>query len=179
MGGVTTLDVASRRPDLIDAVVAEDPAFVTPVWRRLLAINARRQVREMAGIVMDPEARFLLETTSNPTWSHREVRASVEASRVVDQRFIALGCVSPPTPWAQVIDALRVPALIVTGTHRVVLRGRYYSSVLHRANPRISTAVIEGAPHCVRRTYPQRFHAVTDPWMEREAQRLAAGLVRQ
>ncbi|CED90144.1 alpha/beta fold hydrolase [Actinomyces succiniciruminis] len=167
MGGVTSLDVAAHRPDLVDAAVAEDPAFVTPIWRRLLAINAYRQVREMRQIAADPQARFELEMHNNPTWSPRETRASVEAACGVDLGFIAQGCVSPPTPWEEVIDSLTVPTLIVTGTERVVLRGDNLTNITRRANPTIETAVIEGAPHCVRRTFPDRFHAITDPWLAR------------
>ena len=165
MGGVTGLDVAARRPDLVDAAIAEDPAFTTPAWNRLLRLGAFRQVREMESIAADPRARFEKETRENPTWSHREVRASVEAGAGVDLGFIAVGCVGPPTPWEEVIDNLAVPTLIVTGTDRVVLRGEYLTNITRRANPRISTAVVVGAPHCVRRTRPERFHAVTDPWL--------------
>lgn len=165
MGGVTSLDVAARRPDLLDAVVAEDPAFVTPAWRRLLALDAVRRVRDMRQVAADPEARVRLEQAAHPTWPPVEVRASVEASCGVDLRFIALGCVSPPTPWQEVIDSLAVPTLIVTGTDRVVLRGDNLTNITVRANPWISTAVVLGAPHCVRRTFPERFHAVTDPWL--------------
>lgn len=166
MGGVTSLDVAARRPDLVDLAIGEDPAFTTPAWNRLLALNAHRQVREMRGIAAAPEARFALETRENPTWSHREVRASVEASSVVDLRFIALGCVAPPTPWERIVDGLRMPSLIVTGTRDVVLRGENYLRLVRRSNELLSTAVIAGAPHCVRRTYPERFYSVTDPWLE-------------
>ena len=165
MGGVTGLDVAARRPDLVDAAIAEDPAFTTPAWNRRLRLGAFRQVREMESIAADPGARFEKETRENPTWSHREVRASVEAGAGVDLGFIAVGCVGPPTPWEEVIDNLAVPTLIVTGTDRVVLRGEYLTNITRRANPRISTAVVVGAPHCVRRTRPERFHAVTDPWL--------------
>ncbi|MDO4242751.1 MAG: alpha/beta fold hydrolase [Actinomyces sp.] len=165
MGGVTSLDVAAHRPDLVDGVVAEDPAFVTPAWRRLLALDAVRQVREMREIAADPEARITQERAAHPTWPPTEVRASVEASCRVDLRFLALGCVSPPTPWQEVVDSLAVPTLIVTGTDRVVLRGDNLTNLTARANPWISTAVLVGAPHCVRRTFPERFHAVTDPWL--------------
>lgn len=167
MGGVTSLDVAARHPELVDAVVAEDPAFVTPTWRRLLALDAFRQVREMREIAADPQAREMQEMADNPKWPPEEVRASVEASCGVDLRFMALGCVSPPTPWQEIIDSLSVPTLIVTGTERVVLRGDNLTHITARANPHISTAVLVGAPHCVRRTFPERFHAVTDPWLAR------------
>lgn len=165
MGGVTSLDVAARRPDLVDAAIGEDPAFTTPAWNRLLRLNAYRQVREMRGIAADPGARLALETRDNPTWSHEEVRASVEASSGVDLRFIALGCVAPPTPWERIVDGLTVPTLIVTGTRRVVLRGSYFPAVTGRGNPNVAGAVVVGAPHCVRRTFPERFYSVTDPWL--------------
>lgn len=166
MGGVTSLDVAARRPDLVDAAIGEDPAFTTPAWNRLLRLNAYRQVREMRGIAADPEARYALETRDNPTWSREEVRASVEASSGVDLRFIALGCVAPPTPWERIVDGLAVPTLIVTGTRRVVLRGSYFPAVTGRGNPNVAGAVVVGAPHCVRRTFPERFYSLTDPWLE-------------
>ena len=174
MGGVTALDVAARRPDLVDAVVAEDPAFVTPVWRRILALRASGKVREMREVAADPEARLAQVAADHPTWSRREVRACVEASCTVDLRFIALGCVGPPTPWRRIVDSLAVPVLIVTGTDNVVLRGDHYFALTRRANSHVSTAVIEGAPHSVRRTAPEQFHAVVDPWMALRAARSAS-----
>ena len=179
MGGVTALDVAARRPDLVDAVVAEDPAFVTPVWRRILALRASGRVREMREVAADPEARLAQVAADHPTWSRREVRACVEASCTVDLRFIALGCVGPPTPWRRVVDSLAVPVLIVTGTDNVVLRGDRYFALTRRANPHVSTAVIEGAPHSVRRTAPERFHAVVDPWVALRAARAGAAVGRR
>ena len=121
----------------------------------------------MREIVADPEVRVALELAENPTWSERVVRASVEAACAVDLAFIATGTVSPPTPWEDVVDSLEVPALLVTGTRRVVLRGDNLTNITRRRNRNVSTAVVVGAPHCVRRTFPERFHAVVDPWMAR------------
>lgn len=50
MGGVTALDVAARRPEMVDAVLAEDPAFMTPIWTQLIRLNAPRSVREARGL---------------------------------------------------------------------------------------------------------------------------------
>ena len=174
LGTAASAEEALRRVDLVDAVVAEDPAFVTPVWRRILALRASGRVREMREVAADPEARLAQVAADHPTWSRREVRACVEASCTVDLRFIALGCVGPPTPWRRVVDSLAVPVLIVTGTDNVVLRGDHYFALTRRANPHVSTAVIEGAPHSVRRTAPERFHSVVDPWTTLRAARTGA-----
>ncbi|SPT54351.1 Non-heme chloroperoxidase [Actinomyces bovis] len=165
MGGVTSLVVAARRPELVDAVVAEDPAFTTATSRRVLRLTAFQRLREVQEIASDPQARFAKEITANPTWSHREVAASVKGVVDCDQAFLKTGCVGPTTPWQEVVDALSLPVLLVTGTGDDVIMNQARLAELLKRNPRLSTAIIEGAPHCVRRTYSGRFHSVVDPWL--------------
>ena len=61
----------------------------------------------------------------------------------------------------------------MTGTGRVVLSAENLAALSGRRNPHIAVGVLAGAGHCVRRTYPERFHALTDPWLERRLAGLA------
>ncbi|WP_194948878.1 alpha/beta fold hydrolase [Actinomyces trachealis] len=171
MGGVTSLVVAARRPEMVDAVIAEDPAFTTATSRRLLRLTAFQRLREVQEIATDPQARFTKEVTENPTWPHREVAASVKGVVNCDLAFLKIGCVGPTTPWQEVVDALSMPTLLVTGTGDDVIVSKTWLTEILKRNPRLSTAIIEGAPHCVRRTYSGRFHSVVDPWLSAHTDR--------
>ncbi|QQM67388.1 alpha/beta fold hydrolase [Actinomyces weissii] len=165
MGGVTSLVVAARRPELVTAVVAEDPAFTTPARRKQTRASAQKRLRTVQEIAADPQARFNKEVQENPTWSHREVAASVKGVVDCDQAFIRTGCTGPTTSWQEVVDSLSVPTLLVTGTAEDVIVDRDLLEAITKRQPAISTAVVEGAPHCVRRTFSGRFHSVVDPWL--------------
>lgn len=165
MGGVTSLVVAARRPDLVTAVVAEDPAFTTPSQRKRMRTSAQERLRTVQEIAADPQARFNQEVQENPTWSHREIAASVKGVVDCDQAFIKTGCIGPTTSWQEVVDALSVPTLLVTGTAEDVILRQDLLEAITRRQPTISTAVVVGAPHCVRRTFSGRFHSVVDPWL--------------
>lgn len=164
MGGVTSLVVASRHPELVSAVVAEDPFLPASGSRRRARTEHLPDLREIQEVVADPQAYYEDLVRNNPTWSHREVRASVQGTVDVDQAFLRTGCMGPVTSWDELVEGLTMPVLLVTGTQGSIVTKHVLADITKRL-PTLSTAIIEGAPHWVRRTFSGRFHSVVDPWL--------------
>ncbi len=164
MGGATSLVVASRRPELVSAVVAEDPALSGAGSRWNRHTRHLPDLREVQEVLADPQAYYENLVSQNPTWSHREARASVQGTVEVDQAFLRTECLGPSTPWEDLVEGLTMPVLLVTGTQDVVVTKHLLDDIAKRL-PTLSTAIIEGAPHWVRRTFSGRFHSVVDPWL--------------
>ena len=96
-----------------------------------------------------------------------EAVAGVWASQRMDPALLRTGVVAPEVEWAEAMAALAVPALLVTGDRPGAARvGPEGLEVVKRiANPEVTTALVPGAAHDVRRTRPESFYDVVDPWL--------------
>lgn len=166
MGGAMAAAVTARRPDLVSAVVLEDPA-----WRSLegSAADAElpgRWTADRRRFVEDPAGTLAAERLAHPAWPEIELEPWAEAKRATDPAFLALGhlALSMRDPWPEQAARIRRPTLVVTGTHETIIpRSRAIIEAI--ANPAIEIVVVDGAGHCVRRDRGDAFHAVVDPWI--------------
>ncbi|UFU03734.1 alpha/beta hydrolase [Ruania suaedae] len=150
MGGATAAAVAVRRPDLVRALVLEDPA-----WRDLTEEQERERAQAFLGGRGEPGA----------SWPASEIapwRASYEQ---VDRDFLTLGRATPSEPWREIVTRLTMPTLIVTGTEGVIIDPAQIAEIEGLGNDLVHVEVVEGAGHCVRRDRTEAYHAVVDPWI--------------
>ena len=96
-----------------------------------------------------------------------EAEPWLTAKRRTDLDMAADGRIRPDRPWRRAISALTVPTLVISGTGEVIWDSQEWAALQSCGNPLVETAVVDGADHCVRRTQPERFHAVVDPWLGR------------
>lgn len=164
MGGAMASAVAARRPDLLRGLMLEDPArkaesLEAQASRAAAWLETAREFRN------DPE-QAIAETLADPdlTWPRDEIPSWVHARTQLDERFIAIGRPEMREPWQELVDALHVPTLLVTGTDDVIVDGDMRREVA-RINPQVRVAVIEGAGHSTRRDRSDEFHALADPWI--------------
>ena len=68
-------------------------------------------------------------------------------------------------PWPEVVAALEVPTLIVTGSDDVIVDPAMRQQLAAIANPHVRVEVVDGAGHSVRRDRSDAFHAIADPWI--------------
>jgi len=96
-----------------------------------------------------------------------EAVVGVWAGQRMDPALLRTGVVAPEAEWAETMAALAVPALLVTGDRPGAARvGPEGLEVVKRiANPHVTTALVPGAAHDVRRSRPDGFYAVVDPWL--------------
>jgi pimeloyl-ACP methyl ester carboxylesterase len=157
MGGATAWEVAVQRPDLVRALVLEDPAVptVTPRGRR----SAGQQAPERGQTDQPPERMGPWD------WPAVELEPWARAKQQVDERMVATGLVCVDAPWPEVWAALTVPTLVVAGTEQVIMDGRHRRAIAELDNPHIRVRVVPHAGHCVRRCNPEGYHDVVDPFL--------------
>lgn len=168
MGGAMAGALAARRPDLVRAVVVEDPAWMDEApWSN--EEDAKQQRVDWARALRADQAHAIAQCRAeNPTWPESEYGPWAQGKADVDETFLRAGIGMLRTPWRKLAAAIEPPALVVTGDQEVILRGELLAEV-GRVNPRFSVQVVEGAAHCVRRDRSDAFHALVDPWLAEQA----------
>ena len=158
MGAATAMVVAGRRPELVRGVVLHDPA-------RYGSRGAGRE-RARRAEVADPAAA-VARALADPEVPDSEAVAGVWASQRTDPALLRTGVVAPEVEWTEAMAALAVPALLVTGDRPGAARvGHEGLEVVGRlANPLVTTALVPGGAHDVRRTRPAGFYDAVDPWL--------------
>jgi pimeloyl-ACP methyl ester carboxylesterase len=157
LGGRVALLAALRRPDLVTALLLEDPAlspqgdggpgFIEGNLAALRAFDA------------DGGARARAEQRASTPRSDAEIDAWARSKPLVDRAMIEhldLGRVD----GAAALEAVAVPTLVVTpvGSTLVPPAGSL-------TNPLVRFVTVPAAGHCVRRDNPTGFYAAADPFL--------------
>lgn len=147
MGGAAAAEAALRRPDLVRALVLEDPAWVDRTDEQT-ALNGEARVAHKQARMATPEAmgRAIAEKLGYG-WA--------AAHYLTQEEFLATGRVSQSRPWKQVHDELveaPFPTLVATGTQAgVIVDKRALDLPYHE---------FSGAGHCIRRDRPDEYDTV-------------------
>lgn len=169
LGGAVALAVAAQRPDLVRAVVLEDPAPLSPGQEQRDPARGEEHLDGIRGSrdASDDEELARLRREQHPTWAEDELLASGRGEQQVDTDYLAHGDLMPGTPWPQLFKALMVPALVVTGDtdQDICVDSDMEQGIAEVANPNVRVVRIEGAGHCVRREQPDQFYAAVDEWL--------------
>ncbi len=168
MGGGLAAGLAARRPDLVRAVVLEDPAWrdQSP-WGDEETVT-RQRVDDARSVAADPQGAIAQCRAAHPTWPQSELGPWARAKADTDEAFLRSGVGLLGTPWREIAAGIRPPTLVISGDHEVILDGTMLAEVA-RLNPELELEVIAGAAHCVRRDRGDAFHAVLDPWLAAHA----------
>lgn len=162
MGGVTSLRVAAARPELVRALVLEDPAKPTDDWRpepEFVAAN----VEHVEAVTHDTAGeRERMRRESG--WSDAEIEGWLAAKPKVDRRFLREGLYLGAGEWEPLFNRLRVPTLVVgpVGGHMLPRRDLL-------DNELVSLVEVPGCGHQVRRDNPAAYHELVDPFLARHS----------
>lgn len=155
MGARATAACAAAFPELIRAVILEDPPLVPPMdaaTARQRVERFRRQVEQLQALSDDE--LLAMGRRQTPPWHEREFPAWVASKRQVDINALPV----LPRPWQDDISRLRGPVLLIHGDAE---RGSMVSPDQAREartlNPGLRALRIAGAGHNVRR---ERFDEV-------------------
>lgn len=169
LGGAVALTTAVRRPDLVRAVVLEDPAPLAPDEKQH---DPARGEEHLAGvkesIAAGDEAELLeVRRTKHPDWAEDELRATGRAEQQMDTDYLAHGDFKPSTPWPELFEELIVPVLVVTGgaMDEVCIDDELEKGIADLGNPNVTVTRVEGAGHCIRRDQPEKFYEVVDAFL--------------
>ena len=167
MGGAIAAGVARDHPQLVRAVVLEDPALLTPTQEATYKNNAGESVGGLEHISRDQSgaiANLLLAQPAYRNWPLSEYGPWAQAKTQVDRDFIATGVVG--LAGREIIKELQVPTLVLTGDGPDVLLGQAgLEQLATYANPHLHTALISGATHCVRRDKSEKFQQAVNSFL--------------
>ena len=167
MGGAIAAGVARDHPQLVRAVVLEDPALLTPTQEATYKNNAGESVGGLERISRDQSgaiANLLLAQQAYRDWPLSEYGPWAQAKTQVDRDFIATGVVG--LAGREIIKELQVPTLVLTGDGPDVLLGQAgLEKLAAYANPHLLTALISGATHCVRRDKSEKFQQAVNSFL--------------
>ncbi|MSS45199.1 alpha/beta hydrolase [Cutibacterium sp. WCA-380-WT-3A] len=166
MGGAVAAAVAARRPDLVAALVLEEPAWLSPDQARAYRDGAPELVRRLQWMREHPADALAENRRDYSTWPLAEACAWLQGKIQVDLDFVATGQVCPQIPWREVARALTIPTLVVTSDGSDVLVGpEGKDQITSLGNAHLHADVIPGARHCVRREKHEQFMAVVDSFL--------------
>lgn len=155
LGGNLAIHAALARPDLVRALVLEDPAKPGPRPVSEEQFVAQNEAM-IAAVVADPAAEVARMGRETP-WSAAEIAAWAESKQQVDGRYLRHVSVGAPA-WEELFEALPRPTLLVVPEGADMAPGPV-------ANPLLTRVVVEGAGHCVRRDRPERYHRAVDAFL--------------
>ena len=169
LGGAVALAVGVRRPDLVQALVLEDPAPRSPQEpqrdpERGRGYSEGLQPARDAG---DDEALMRLRRELHPDWPEEELLPTGHAEQQTQDDYLLHGDWKPTTPWTELLDDLQVPTLLLTGGNldEVVISRRLEERMLAAAPEHLTVQRLEGAGHCVRRDRQDLYYTVVDDWL--------------
>lgn len=164
MGGGVATALAARHPELLRAVVLEEPAWRDPALRVQGKDVVAERIADCRRFVTDPSAALADARQENPTWPESEFEPWARAKTEVDEGFLRLGVASFTSPWEDVVGAIGVPTLVLIGSRSTLLGDRIRARAEALANPHVQISTV-AAGHCVRRDAPEAYHALVDPWL--------------
>ena len=170
MGAATAAVVAAQRPDLVSALVLEDPACYGTRSHSELLRRGQARANHVNRTLADLPASLvaLLENAGTPGQpSAQEALPSLWASQQLDQSLLGTGVVAPEVEFTQLMESISLPTLLLTGDRRGEARvGAQLLAHLMEQNPHICGQVMPGAGHQVRRANPQAYYDVVDAFLQ-------------
>lgn len=166
MGGITAAVVAQERPDLVRALVLEDPAFVTGGHDEKRAERGRGWLENHKQVLATPlEELMAARRKESPHWPEEIVELWARSKYLCKlEAFTSLEHGLPD--YRDVVRVIQCPMLVVMG--EVELGGivsREMAQVIQELNPKARCEKIPGAGHCIRYDRPEEFYALVKAYL--------------
>lgn len=169
LGGAVALATAVRRPELVRALVLEDPA---PLGPDDLQRDPARGEEFLAGVrdsleARDDEELLRVRREAHPDWPEDELLVTGRAEQQMDLEYLAYGDFKPITRWNELFEKLTVPTLVLSGDDfaEVCITEDVERGIAEIANPAVRVVRIPGSAHCIRREQPDGYYAAVDAFL--------------
>ena len=171
LGGAVALAAAVRRPELVRALVLEDPAPLGPDDAQR---DPARGNEFLAGVqqslsARDDDALFALRRRLHPDWPEDELLVTGRAEQQVDLAYLAHGDIKPSARWPDLFEKVAVPTLVVSGDAmaEVCITDDVQRGIVEIGNPHVEVIRVPGAGHCIRREQPEAYYEAVDAFLVR------------
>lgn len=168
MGGAVALAAGVRRPELVRALVLEDPAPRGPGEPLATGRGAEflEGVRQSLA-APDEEALYRLRKEAHPDWPDSELLVTGIAEQQMDLEFLGRGSYKPESPWTEMFASVTVPTLVISGDRadEVVVGQEIEAGLAEIGNERVTLVRVPGTGHCPRRENPEEFYRTVDHWL--------------
>ncbi|VEH80248.1 putative 6-hexanolide hydrolase [Corynebacterium kutscheri] len=164
LGGAVAAHIARAYPELIEALILEDPALLTVELQQLYYDDAATLVnrQELVTAHVGEAIAELMKVYRH--WPASEYGAWAQGKTQVDRNFIATGVVG--SLGRSILNELSTPTLLITGDGADVLFGADgLTEVENLANPFLSSSLIPQATHTVRRDQPEAFYDLVESFL--------------
>jgi N-formylmaleamate deformylase len=170
MGAGTTCNVAMEYPNLLKAIILEDPAwglFPPKPEDYEAAKKNHEEIRayqtEVAGLPLeDIKTRCRKD---NPTWSEDDVIPWANSRKLWD-KAIFNGIGVPSVPYEEIVARIQCPTLLIIAENGIASRETAENAAkLWKSKAPFKWAYIEGAGHSIRREQYAAFKTALYDWL--------------
>ncbi len=160
MGGQTATLLGAHYPQLVSALILEDPAWIDPAPEETppQANPFFEWLRQLDQYTQ--EELIAKGHADNPTWPESELPAWAESKRQLDINLLAT--LRSHQPWRAAVAAIQSPTLLITAEvsrHAIVTSAMAQEAAA--LSPFIQVASVPNAGHNIRReNYPAYLQAV-------------------
>lgn len=166
MGGAIATAAAAARPDLVEALVLEDPAWLTEEQAAAYKAGAQAEIVRLDRIAANPVEAVKQAVNDRPSRAVGELGAWAVAKGQVDRALVAAGVVGLTVPRTQLAEEIAVPCLLMTGDQPGALfTEEEIASILAVGNPLLRATTVAGAGHCIRRDQPEAFYRAVEAFL--------------
>jgi N-formylmaleamate deformylase len=162
MGAETAANLAVQQPELVSALVLEDPPWrVQPQDPE----TARQWVqRTLRWRDMTIEQRIATQKSYYPRWSDEELRVWAPAKGEYDYNYLTAH--HPTLDWRETASRLHCPGLLVTGdTADGAMVTPEVAAYVAQVWPQVQVVRIAGAGHNIRREQPRAYFQALDTFL--------------
>jgi pimeloyl-ACP methyl ester carboxylesterase len=169
LGGAVAVTAAVRRPELVRALVLEDPAPLGPDEQQR---SDRGREEFLAGLqesieAPDDDALLAVRRRQHPDWPESELLVTGRAEQQLDRRYLAHGDLKPSMRWPGLFEKVSVPTLVISGDRpeEVVVDEAFEKGIASAGNPLVRMVRVAGAGHCIRRENPPEYYRLVDEFL--------------
>lgn len=159
LGGLIAARVAQTYPELVRALVLEDPAKPRPHWAGAQNEFSRQQLAFVEAVTADPDGEVTRMLQETP-WTGSELSAWAQAKPLVNREYLRRGLHLGDTAWEEMFTQLQVPTLIL-----VPVNGEMAPNAELIDNSLVRVVEVPGAGHCIRRDRPDSFYPQVEDFL--------------
>ena len=171
MGGLTAAYLASVHPELVRAIVLEDPALTVQdrpqTDREAWAEQSRLGAAQSLAKSRAEHVEGLL--SQNPHWSAEEVERWADARPHVRADTGSLMTISPSVPWREALARITCPVLLLRPDADRAVTGPEAAEEMRRLVPSLEAKHLPGTGHCIRRDQPEEYTRLVQEFLGRVA----------